>query len=120
MKTIAAPIATTTAATDLPAAVKRYLAAANRFDAVIAADCFTNDAAVYDEDHDCVGREAIRGWVAETSHKFHPAFTVMGASVHGDDVTLAVAVSGRFPGSPVTLDFMFRLRDDKILLLTIV
>jgi ketosteroid isomerase-like protein len=120
MKTITAPTITTTATTNLPAAVKRYLAAANRFDALVAADCFTDDAAVYDEDHDCVGRDAIRGWVAETSSKFHPAFTVMRASVNGDDVTLAVAVSGRFPGSPVTLDFMFRLRNGKILLLTIV
>jgi hypothetical protein len=120
MKTITAPAITTTAITNLPAAVKRYLSAANRFDALVAADCFTADAEVYDEDHDCVGRDAIRAWVAETSSKFHPAFTVMRASVHGDNVTLAVAVSGRFPGSPVTLDFMFQLSNGKILLLTIV
>ena len=37
----------------------------------------------------------------------------------GDDATLAVAVSGEFPGSPVTLDYMFRLQNNKILLLTI-
>jgi hypothetical protein len=108
------------ATTPLPAAITRYLAAANRSDALVAADCFTDDAEVYDEDHDCVGRDAIRGWVAETSSKFHPAFTVMRASVHGDNVTLAVAVSGRFPGSPVTLNFMFQLSNGKILLLTIV
>jgi hypothetical protein len=112
---------TTTASTTttLPAAVTRYLAAANRFDALVAADCFTADAAVSDENRDYVGRDAIRGWVAETSRNYRPAFTVMRAFVHDDDVTLAVAVSGQFPGSPVTLDYMLRLQHGKILLLTI-
>ena len=110
----------TTTTDTLPGAVTRYLEAANRFDAPAAADCFTADASVYDENHDHIGRDAIRAWIAETSRKYRPAFTVMRSVVYGDDVTLAVAVSGQFPGSPVTLDFMFRLRNGKILLLTIV
>ena len=34
--------------------------------------------------------------------------------VNGDDVNLSVAVAGKFPGSPVTLDYHLRLRDKKI------
>ena len=109
----------TTSITTLPAAVTRYLNAANRFDAVSAADCFTADASVHDENHDYAGRDAIRAWVAETSRKYQPAFTVMRAAVGGDDVSVAVAVSGQFPGSPVTLDYLLRLRAGKILILTI-
>jgi hypothetical protein len=109
----------TTTTDTLPAAVTRYLEAANRFDAVIAADCFTADASVHDENHDYVGRDAIRAWVAETSQKYHAAFTVMRASIHGNDVSLAVAVSGQFPGSPITLDYALQLREGKILNLTI-
>jgi hypothetical protein len=108
-----------TKTTTLPAAVAHYLEAANRFDAVAAADCFTADGAVHDENHDHVGREAIRAWVARTSQKYQPAFTVMDAVVSGDDVTLSVAVSGQFPGSPVTLDYQLRLSAGKILILTI-
>ena len=112
---------TTTSPTEtLPSAVTRYLEAANRSDACAAADCFTADASVYDENHDHVGRDAIRAWVTETSRKYRPAFTVMRSVVSGDDATLAVAVSGQFPGSPVTLDYMVRLHDGKIELLTIV
>jgi ketosteroid isomerase-like protein len=111
---------TTTETQTLPAAVTRYLEAANHFDAVAAADCFTADATVHDENQDHDGREAIRCWIKETSRKYHPAFTVMRSAVYGDDVTLAVAVSGQFPGSPVTLDYMIRLEAGKILLLTIV
>jgi len=81
--------------------------------------CFTTDAAVHDENRDHAGREAIRAWVAETSRKYRPTFTVMRASVDGDDVQLAVAVSGQFPGSPVTLDYALRLRGGQISTLTI-
>src|SRR5882724_8507336 len=105
---------TTASITLLPAAVTRYLEAANRFDATAAADCFTADASIHDENHDYAGRDAVRAWVAETSRKYRPAFTVMRASVNGDDVSLAVAVAGQFPGSPVTLDYALRLRDGKI------
>jgi hypothetical protein len=108
-----------TSTTVLPAAVARYLDAANRFDAVTAADCFTADASVHDENHDYTGRDAIRAWVAETSRKYRPAFTLMRAGVDGANASLSVAVSGQFPGSPVTLDYQLRLRDGKISTLTI-
>ena len=108
---------TASAPTTLPANVTRYLEAANRFDA--AADCFTADAAVHDENRDYLGRDAICAWVADTSRKYRPAFAVMRALVNEGDVTLSVAVSGQFPGSPVTLDYHLRLRDGKILTLTI-
>ena len=110
---------TTTSTTLLPAAVTRYLEAANRFDAIGAADSFTADASVHDESHDYLGRDAIRAWVAETSRKYRPAFTVLRAAVNGDDVTLSVAVSGQFPGSPVTLNYELRLCGEKISTLTI-
>ena len=110
---------TLTSSATLPGAVTRYLEAANGFDALVAADCFTADAAVRDESRDYLGRDAIRAWVAETSGKYRPTFTVMRASTRGDDVSLALAVSGQFPGSPVTLDYVLRIHDGKISTLTI-
>jgi hypothetical protein len=110
---------TTTTATTLPAAVTRYLEAANRFNVIVAADCFTADASVHDENQDYVGRDAIRTWIAATSRKYRPAFTVLRATVQGDEASLSVAVSGQFPGSPVTLAYQLRLRDGKISTLTI-
>lgn len=114
MKTTSAPTVTA-----LPAAVARYVEAANRLDAAAAADCFTADASVHDENRDFVGRGAVRAWVAETGRKYRPALTVMRASVCGDEVGLSVAVSGQFPGSPVTLDYLLCLRDGRISALTI-
>src|SRR4051812_21395250 len=108
-----------TASSALPTAVTRYLEAANRFDAAVAADCFTVDASVSDENRDYAGRDVIRAWIAENSRKYRPVFTVMRVSMNGDLVSLAVAVAGQFPGSPVTLDYTLRLRDGKIESLTI-
>ena len=99
---------------NLPDAVSRYFAAANASDAACASESFAADATVHDENRDYVGRDAIRGWVAETSRKYQPTFTLMRTSVKYDHVSLSVAVSGRFPGSPVTLDYEMRLRDGKI------
>src|SRR5580700_8506908 len=114
MKTTTASTATT-----LPPVVMNFVETANRWDATAAADCFTTDASVLDENQEYVGRDAIRAWVAETGRKYRPAFTVMRASVQGGDVRLSVAVSGQFPGSPVTLDYLLRLCDGRISALTI-
>ena len=104
---------------NLPAAVTRYFEAANRFDVARAAECFAADATVHDENHEYAGRDAIRAWIAETSRKYQPTFTLMQSSVQDNHVSLSVAVSGQFPGSPVTLDYEMELRDEKIAALTI-
>lgn len=95
-------------------AVTQYFAAANRNDAAQAAACFTPDATVHDENRDYVGQAAIRGWVQETGEKYQPTCTVLQTTGQGERVRLSVAVSGRFPGSPVTLDYELQLRDGKI------
>jgi hypothetical protein len=108
-----------TAMTDLPDAVKRYLASTNECDADGVADCFTYNAYVHDENRDYFGKDAIRGWLTETSRKFQPKLTVVNAWTNRDAAHLAIAISGQFPGSPVTLDFHFQLREGKIAELSI-
>jgi hypothetical protein len=67
---------TTTSA--LPTAVKRYLEAVNRFDALVAADCFTADASVFDENQSYVGPGRHSGLDRGVQPKIpRPAFTVM-------------------------------------------
>jgi hypothetical protein len=110
----------TVAALKIPAVVRRFFVAANRYNAEEAANCFTPGGTVHDEDRDYKGREGVLAWVAETTAKFRPMFTLLRASADGASVKLAVAVSGRFPGSPVTLGYEFQLRGRKISTLTIV
>lgn len=102
-----------------PAIITRYLEAANRFDAAGAAECFTADARVHDEGHDHVGQDAVRAWVAETSHKYQPKFDLLEVKGSGAQVPVFVRVSGRFPGSPIDLEYAVTLRDGKIATLNI-
>jgi len=102
-----------------PEIVTRYFAAANRFDAAGAAECFTADARVHDEGHEHVGQDAVRAWVTETSKKYQPKSEVIRAKVSGAKVALAVRISGKFPGSPIELGYDITLRDGKISTLNI-
>jgi hypothetical protein len=104
----------------LPQIVKRFLAAANRWDATLAAACFTPSATVRDEDRDYEGVDAIRQWMADTSRRYQPTFVPLKSFVSDDVAQLQVAVSGQFPGSPVTLDYELRIQHGKISALTIV
>ncbi len=103
-----------TAISELPDVVRRYLAFTNECDADAVAECFTCNAYVRDEDRDYFGKDAIHTWLTETGRKFRPKLTALNARMNRDAAHLAVAISGQFPGSPVTLDFQFQLRDGKI------
>jgi hypothetical protein len=110
----------TVASLRIPAVVRKFFVAANRFNAEEAANCFTLEGIVHAEDRDYKGREGVLAWLADTTAKFRPMFTLLRASADGARIKLTVAVSGRFPGSPVTLGYEFQLRGKKIFTLTII
>lgn len=97
-----------------PDAVVRYFDACNRFDAPSAAACFTSDAVVHDEGHHHIGTEAITRWVSQTSESYQPNSTVLSTHEKGNIIAVKARVSGKFPGSPLELEFEFTLRDQKI------
>jgi hypothetical protein len=103
----------------LPPIVRRFLEASNRRDASLAAACFTPAATVRDEDRDYEGREAIHGWIDATGRRYQPTLVPLASFASDDVVRVQMAVSGEFPGSPVTLDYELRVRNGKISALTI-
>jgi hypothetical protein len=102
-----------------PAVIKRYLEAANRHDTAALIGCFARDAVLEDQFGEYVGRAAIENRVLEINRKFRPAFAVLRTRPTEANVGLVVSVSDDFPGSPVQLDFHFKLRRGKISGLTI-
>lgn len=98
----------------LPESITRYIDATNCFDAQAASACFASDAIVHDDEHDYVGIEAIENWISESIAKYHAQATVIHAQHNGEEATLTVKVAGQFPGSPVDLEFDFRLRQGQI------
>ncbi|MCW1926374.1 nuclear transport factor 2 family protein [Luteolibacter arcticus] len=102
----------------LPAVVASYLEAANQFDAVAAAACFTPDARVCDNGREFIGTAAIER-LMEESNDVQPQVTVTRAKVDGEIAKIVGTVEGNFPESPVELDFEFHLQDGKISQLTV-
>lgn len=91
-----------------------YLAAEEARDREALIACFTDDALVRDEGRDHRGLDAIKNWRNGVESKFQYEVEPLDAAANGDTVALHVRLSGNFPGSPVELDYTFKIGDDKI------
>ncbi|MFC4670177.1 nuclear transport factor 2 family protein [Seohaeicola nanhaiensis] len=94
----------------LPPPVAAYFAASTP--QAIAAT-FTEDALVTDERRTHRGRAAILAWREEVAQI---AFQqeILRAAPQGDGFRVTCRVSGSFPGSPVELDYDFRVAGNAI------
>jgi SnoaL-like protein len=99
---------------DLPKPIAEYFAAENTRDADALARCFVADGVVHDEGGSFYGTAAIRDWNAAAREKYHHTVTPLSAVDRDGTTIVAGRVAGDFPGSPVTLDHIFRLKGDKI------
>ena len=106
-------------AIDVPEPVAAYLTAEEAKDAEALSRCFTEDGIVHDEGRDYRGRDAIRQWKREVDAKYRYVLQAVNAQSQGDMVTVRARLSGEFPGSPVELDHIFKVSNDKIVSLTI-
>jgi len=104
---------------DLPKPVAEYFAADRTRDAHALARCFADDGVVHDEGGTFKGTEAIRDWSAAARDKYHHTAEPLTAIDRDGATIVAGRVAGDFPGSPVTLDHVFRLECDKIVSLEI-
>jgi ketosteroid isomerase-like protein len=99
---------------NVPKPVSDYLEAEKAKDATRLALCFTDDGLVHDERQDHRGRDAIRQWKLDADAKYRYVLEPLSASVNGDAVELRARLSGDFPGSPIELDYIFKVAGDKI------
>jgi ketosteroid isomerase-like protein len=99
---------------ELPEPIAAYLAAENGHDAEAMAHCFADHAVVRDEGRTIQGPAAIKQWKEETKKKYNHTVEPL-ESVQKDGKTVVTSrVAGNFPGSPVTLEFVFGLEGNKI------
>ncbi|MCU1330024.1 MAG: polyketide cyclase [Bryobacterales bacterium] len=101
-------------AVDVPERVAAYLAAQGAKDAEALSRCFTSDGTVHDDGQDHRGLDAIRRWKQRTDAEYRFVLTALSAQTHANRVTGRARITGDFPGSPVELDHMFTLSNDKI------
>ncbi|WP_420992656.1 nuclear transport factor 2 family protein [Cupriavidus sp. 30B13] len=98
----------------LPGAIAAFFEVSNGADDALLAHCFAQDAVVRDEGHAHEGQEAIRSWLREARRQYAYRVEPLALSGQGAGVTVVARVTGTFPGSPVQLAHVFRLRGERI------
>lgn len=82
-------------------------------------DAFATDAVVEDEGHRHVGHAAIDAWWRDAQAKYQAVAEPLDVDATDDTHAVRARVTGQFPGSPITLTFAFRMKDDRITALRI-
>lgn len=104
---------------DIAAVVNAYFEADRGHDADALAQVFSTDAVVDDEATLHEGINAIRAWWLAAKEKYHHVAEPIEMTGTGNKVSVRAKVTGQFPNSPVTLEFLFTLDNDKIVELRI-
>ena len=103
----------------LPPAVDLYVKVENSGEVEALSGCFALDATVHDEGHTYRGLAAIKKWKARTKKKYSHTIHPLEITHRDEKTVLKAALTGNFPGSPVTVEFSFVLESGKIVFLDI-
>ena len=103
---------------NLPKVITDLIKTQNNFDSVAYANCFTENAVVFDEGKTHIGRKEIERWIFEANKKYEA--TMKPLEYSETERTLKTEVSGTFPGSPIMMTYQYEYQDDLIQSLKIV
>jgi hypothetical protein len=98
----------------LPKPIELFMSSENTHDLEALADCFTARATVRDEGQTMQGLKAIKAWRLETSKKYRHTVEPLAVTVRDGKTVVSTTLTGDFPGSSITLDFVFTLEGAKI------
>ena len=103
----------------LPKPIELFMSSENTHDREALADCFAAHATVRDEGQTMQGLQAIKTWRVETGTKYRHAVEPVAVTACDGKTVVRTKLTGEFPGSPITLDFVFTLEGGKIAALEI-
>ncbi len=98
----------------LPEIIEKLVMAQNNFDSTAYADCFADNAIVFDEGKNHQGKEAIKTWNELTNAEYSTTLEPVDFQQNGDKSVLIVKVSGTFDGSPLLFDYHFEIQNERI------
>jgi SnoaL-like protein len=98
----------------LPKPIELFMSSENTHDPGAISVCFASDAVVKDEGGTRTGLKEIAAWRRETEAKYHHTLRPVAAATRAGKTVVTTEMTGDFPGSPVTVDFVFELDGDKI------
>lgn len=99
---------------DLSDVAKSYFEADRDGDFSAVEAVFSGDSSVTDEGRHHRGIAAIRDWWTAAKAKYHHVAVPFETAVSGNEVLVRAMVTGRFPGSPATLNYAFTVKAGKI------
>ncbi|HEY6205992.1 MAG TPA: nuclear transport factor 2 family protein [Chthoniobacterales bacterium] len=104
---------------NLPKPIALYIEAENSGDVSLFDQCFTDNAVVFDENERHEGLIAIKEWKSETKRKYQHTVEPLSIIQKEGRTIVTNRLTGKFPGSPIELEFAFTLRGNKIVSLEI-
>ena len=99
---------------NLPSPIRAYFDADKSNEGVALVHAFAPDAVVNDEGRSYAGRQAIGAWWREAKAKYQHVIEPFEMREVDDVTKVRARVTGQFQGSPATITFMFRLKEDQI------
>jgi hypothetical protein len=103
----------------LPKPIELFMSSENTHDLEALADCVAAHATVRDEGQTVQGLKAIKTWRLETGKKYRHTVEPVAVTARDGKTVVSTKLTGEFPGSPITLDFVFTLEGGKIAALDI-
>ncbi|MGB3063506.1 nuclear transport factor 2 family protein [Sphingobacterium thalpophilum] len=97
---------------NLPNVISDLVKAQNEFDSAAYANCFTEDAEVFDEGKTHNGKIEIENWINIANREYRA--TMNPLDFNESENILSAEISGLFPGSPLVLKYHFRLSNGQI------
>ncbi|PWC47273.1 nuclear transport factor 2 family protein [Azospirillum sp. TSA6c] len=98
----------------LPSPILAYIDADRRCDGAALLAAFASDAVVRDEGGSHAGHDAIDAWWHSAKAKYAHVIEPLDLSETDGVAEVLARVSGRFPGSPATMVFAFRIENGRI------
>ncbi|MCY0967511.1 nuclear transport factor 2 family protein [Chryseobacterium wangxinyae] len=97
---------------NLPKVIAELVKSQNEFDSSAYADCFAEDAQVFDEGKTHNGKAEIEKWIDKSNTDYKSTMEPLNYDEKED--ILSAKIAGSFPGSPLILKFHFKIADGKI------
>ncbi|MDC8104597.1 MULTISPECIES: nuclear transport factor 2 family protein [Chryseobacterium] len=97
---------------NLPKVITDLIEAQNNFDSIAYANCFNENAEVFDEGKTHNGKTEIEKWIDKANKDYNA--TMKPLDYNENENILSAEVLGDFPGSPIVLKYHFQLSDGYI------
>ncbi|GEJ45845.1 MULTISPECIES: nuclear transport factor 2 family protein [unclassified Chryseobacterium] len=97
---------------NLPNIISELVKAQNEFNSAAYANCFAENAEVFDEGQTHHGKPEIEKWIDKANKEYRA--TMKPIDYNENENILSAEVAGTFPGSPIVLKYHFQLSEGYI------